>query len=267
MFFASRYRIEIKTKALLPARSADARVTDRQELVPGFDQQALSSARGVLIGAGGINSEVGEGLVRKGIGRLDIFDADLIELSNLNRQHFFKRDIGKPKGLRLAHNLANHATCGTVLTGYALSFQDALAAGIDVRGSFIVCGVDNNATRLAVAEHFYTIGIPVIFLAVDLHAEQGYAFVQEAGKACFRCVFPKATGKERTPCRAAASKDILKVVAGLALYAIDSLLMDRKRNWNYRHVCLAGFEPSFERWIERRRDCELCEMKSEVSEK
>jgi len=233
-------------------------VTDRQEQIAGFNQQAIEGATGILIGGGGIGSEVGEGLVRKGLGHLKIFDPDEVELTNLNRQHFFNWDLGKKKGVRLAKNLAPHATCGTVLEGYGWSFQDALALKMDLGASFCVVGVDNGATRVEASQFFRELKMPVVFIAVDLLAEAGYVFVQEVGKACFGCLFPKTMYGRKAPCRTPAAKDILKVVAGMALYAIDSLLMDRKRSWNYREVHLAGFAPSCERVIDRKLDCPLC---------
>src|ERR1051325_9259390 len=87
------------------------------------------------------------GAPRQGIGYLGIFDHDTIELTNLNRQMFFKKDVNKNKGIRLAVNLAAHSTCGTVFEGHDLSFQDALALGLNLRPSVMVCGVDNAATR------------------------------------------------------------------------------------------------------------------------
>ena len=40
-------------------------VHDRRMRVPGFDQERLHAAKVLLIGAGGLGGEVGEGLVRK----------------------------------------------------------------------------------------------------------------------------------------------------------------------------------------------------------
>jgi molybdopterin/thiamine biosynthesis adenylyltransferase len=257
MFTTSRYQIRIASrKVVCPDKRVT--VTDRQERIDGFDQSALSQATGILIGAGGIGSEVGEGLVRKGIGCLKIFDPDEVDWTNLNRQLFFKRDIGKKKGVRLAKNLAPHTTCGTSLEGYGYSFQDALALQMELSASFAVVGVDNGKTRVEASRFFRTLYVPVVFIAVDLLAEAGYAFVQEPGKACFGCLFPKTMYGRKLPCRTPAAKDILKLVAGVALYAIDTLLMNRKRSWNYRLIHLAGFAPSEELFIERRPDCPLC---------
>jgi molybdopterin/thiamine biosynthesis adenylyltransferase len=240
--------------------SPDARfsVTDRQEQIEGFNQLALSQAKGMLIGAGGINSETGEGLCRKGVGELVFIDPDEVDHTNLNRQFFIGRDLFKKKAWRLIRNLAPHAPSGTALVGHALRFQDAVALRFDLRATFAVVGVDNGETRVAASVFFRKLGVPVIFIAVNWQAEAGYVFVQESGKACFGCLFPKTLYGRRAPCRTPASKDILKVVAGIALYAVDTLIMERKRNWNYREVHLAGFAPSCGRVVERRSDCPLC---------
>ena len=258
MFTRSAWKKVIRTKRLKLRYASSHSVSDRQELVPGFSQTKLEESTCLLIGAGGINSEVSEGLARKGMGCMKILDGDTVELTNLNRQLFFAKDIAKPKGIRLAVNLAKHATCGTTFYGYDLDFQDALSVGIDLSCDLGVCGVDNNPTRTAVARHFLTVGKPVVFIAVDLKAEQGYVFIQKPGEACFGCLFPNSLDGHKMPCRTPAVKDVLKVVAGLALYAIDSLLMDRPIGWNYRNVHLAGFAPSNELTIERKPDCPLC---------
>ena len=151
----------------LPSPDPRFAVTHRQELIAGFDQASLMGATGDLIGAGGIGGEVGEGLCRKGLGRLRIFDHDVVEATNLNRQHFFRRDIGKNKARCLARNLAPHCHAGTTLEGYPFSFEDALALGMDMSASFAVCGVDNSEARVAVSVHYRRVAVPVIFIAVQ----------------------------------------------------------------------------------------------------
>lgn len=48
------------------------------------------------------------------------------------------------------------------------------------------------------------------------------------------------------------------LVAGITLYAIDSLRMTRPRRWNYRQVFLDGSNPDRSVRIPRRPDCRLC---------
>ena len=68
--------------------------TDRQQRLAGFDQAAYSTSSVLCIGAGGLISNIAPTLVRKGIGALTILDDDVVEVSNLNRQRFYSKDIG-----------------------------------------------------------------------------------------------------------------------------------------------------------------------------
>ena len=58
-----------------------------------------------IAGAGGIGSNVAATLIRAGVGRLVIADFDSVELPNLNRQFYFRDQIGYPKVEALRHNL------------------------------------------------------------------------------------------------------------------------------------------------------------------
>lgn len=234
-------------------------VSSRHEGVQGFNQEIYSRSTITLVGAGGINGENGEGFVRKGIGQLHIFDGDLVEISNLNRQKFTKKDIGKNKALRLAKNLKREGYMGTKLRAYPLYFQQAVEEGYRCKTDLIVCGVDNDQTRIYVSTYALTNNLPAIFAAVSRDANQGYAFVQEINGACFGCAFPESISNDITPCPGVpAIKDILKIVSGFLLYAADTILMQRKRDWNFRMTYLAGYLQDIKRLIHRKEDCTLC---------
>lgn len=61
-------------------------------------QQKLSDARVAVAGLGGLGSNVAVQLARTGVGHLHLIDYDCVDLSNLNRQHYFIR--GKTYRLR-----------------------------------------------------------------------------------------------------------------------------------------------------------------------
>jgi molybdopterin/thiamine biosynthesis adenylyltransferase len=247
------------TQPLRPRNPGEATVYDRFQRLPGADQNALSNAHVLLVGCGGLNGEVGQGLARKGIGRLTLCDHDLVELSNLARQQFGVEDLDKNKALALAAHLARQSTGRTLIEGHAYSFQEAAVRGVNLRGHLVVVGVDNQATRIAAARHYLQQRTPVIFLAVDERAAKGYAFVQtsQPGDPCFLCLFPDAAEDRRVHGCAGASIEILKIVAGMALYAIDSLLMARPRSWNYKDVYLDQGQDG-QRTIRKRPACSLC---------
>jgi molybdopterin/thiamine biosynthesis adenylyltransferase len=237
-------------------------VTHRQEKLLHFSQEALQIARVILIGAGGLGGEIGEGLTRKGIGEIVILDNDIVSPSNLNRQKFYKRDLYKNKAIRLARNLAKEGFCATRIQGIALSFQDAVDAGFNLSGNVAICAVDNNPTRVFASLFFSERYIPVIFTAVSAQADHGYVFIQEPGegKPCFGCLFPKSVNDDTYPCPGTpAVLDILKTVAGIVTYSVDSLIMKRLRTWGYKDVFLDGTIPGADSVIDKREGCKLCQ--------
>ncbi|MBM4403607.1 MAG: sulfur carrier protein ThiS adenylyltransferase ThiF [Candidatus Cloacimonetes bacterium] len=59
-----------------------------------------------IAGAGGLGSNIAISLTRAGIGKLVIADFDVVRLTNLNRQQFFRDQVGMPKIAALAQNLS-----------------------------------------------------------------------------------------------------------------------------------------------------------------
>ena len=59
--------------------------------------EILSRARVCILGAGGLGSNVAIMLTRAGVCEFFLVDFDIVEASNLNRQHYFLKDLGSPK--------------------------------------------------------------------------------------------------------------------------------------------------------------------------
>ncbi|MCK4548105.1 MAG: sulfur carrier protein ThiS adenylyltransferase ThiF [Candidatus Eisenbacteria sp.] len=84
---------ESEMEALLAARHS-----------PGIHKKLKESAVGIA-GLGGLGSAVATALARVGIGRLILADFDVVEPSNLNRQHYFIDQIGVPKVRAISETL------------------------------------------------------------------------------------------------------------------------------------------------------------------
>ncbi len=72
--------------------------------VPGTTEKLQKATVGIA-GCGGLGSNAAVALVRAGVGRLILADHDVVEASNLNRQHYFQEDIGRKKVEALAVHL------------------------------------------------------------------------------------------------------------------------------------------------------------------
>jgi adenylyltransferase/sulfurtransferase len=213
----------------------------------------------LCIGAGGLVSHIAPALVRKGIGALTILDDDEVEVSNLNRQRFYAKDVGKNKALALAANLHGECIHDTRLTGYALRLDQAIAAGVDLYCNVAVCGVDNNPTRVLASRHFRDRAIPAIFTAVSADADHGYVFVQQRTGACYGCLFPDVADDSKYPCPGTpAIGDILQLIGAITAYAVDTALTGRGRDWNYRRISLHAAQLTTSRMQQPRAGCAVC---------
>jgi molybdopterin/thiamine biosynthesis adenylyltransferase len=233
VFTASRTSISLRGEAIPGAE-------DRQKQIPGFDQEIFSKSSVLCIGAGGLISQIAPTLVRKGIGRITILDDDVVEPSNLNRQRFYIKDVGRNKALALARNLQSECIVATEIRAHSFRFEEAIVRGINLGCDIAICGVDNNPARVAVSGYFRSQDAPVIFTAVSRDADHGYVFVQEKTGPCLSCLFPDIADDDHYPCPGTpAIADILQAVGALTVYAVDSLLMKRPRAWSYRCINLS----------------------------
>ena len=69
------------------------------------ERTALESARVGIAGAGGLGSNCAMHLVRAGVKHITIADFDVVNESNLNRQFFFRDQIGQKKVEAIKENL------------------------------------------------------------------------------------------------------------------------------------------------------------------
>ena len=250
-FTVSRTSVSLRGKAIPGAE-------DRQKKIPGFDQEVFSQSHVLCIGAGGIISMIAPTLVRKGIGRITLLDDDVVEESNLNRQRFYIKDVGQNKALALAANLVPECIVGTEIRGIPLRLEEAIVRDIDLSCDVAICGVDNNPARVAASRYFRGLGIPVIFTAVSINGDHGYVFVQDKSGPCITCLFPDMVNDDRYPCPGtSAIADILQAVGSLAVYAVDTLLMNRARSWNYRRISLADGTLDGVTRVPTRQDCRM----------
>ena len=244
-----------RTKKLVPRNDEEAPIFHRLGLVPGYSQEKMERLRVVVVGAGGLGTQLCSGLARKGVGALDIFDYDRVELSNLSRQDFFKEDLGKNKAVACARNTARQAVGNSVITGHPWTIQEAVRDHHVPVCDVVVVLVDNDGSREFCSQYFK---VPVIFGATSIDARRCYAMVQEVDKACIRCVVPRVD-ESKMPCVLPSCVDINKATVALALYAIDSLFMEKRtRYWNYREHDLTGELKERSDWFNKDPDCPLC---------
>ncbi len=77
----------------------------RNRIYISTEQQEKIRTTRILLGGAGLGSEIAECALRLGFEKITIIDGDRVELSNLNRQNYTRKDIGKFKAESLANRL------------------------------------------------------------------------------------------------------------------------------------------------------------------
>jgi adenylyltransferase/sulfurtransferase len=175
-------------------------------------QLAWLRARVAVVGAGGLGCPASLYLAAAGVGTLALFDADVVELSNLQRQVLYGTgDVGRPK-VEVARERLSALNPDVRLETHALRLRsdNALEAlrGYDV----IVDGSDNFPTRYLVSDAGVLLGTPVVSGAILRFEGQVSVFDARRGP-CYRCLFPEPPPPGAAP--SCAEAGVLGVLPGL----------------------------------------------------
>ena len=136
----------------------------RTELLLGAAaMERLAAARVAVFGLGGVGGSAAEALARSGVGALDLFDDDVVSLTNLNRQIIATHDtLGMAKTDAMAARLAAIAPQARV-TPRRLFYMPDTADQVDLsQYDYIVDAVDTVAAKLELAVRATALGVPII---------------------------------------------------------------------------------------------------------
>ncbi len=164
----------------------------KQMILNGFGhkvQERLLSANIAIVGLGGLGSVVSTYLTLAGLGHLKLFDFDVVEISNLNRQLLYTEDdIGRPKvdvALEKLNRLNPDVTTTGIKTVISTTNVINLLEGVDG----VVDCLDNFKTRYIINEAIVKLGIP-LFHAACFGFEGRVTTILPGKTACLRCIYP-----------------------------------------------------------------------------
>lgn len=175
-------------------------------------QQKLLEARVAIIGAGGLGSPAALFLAAAGVGTIGIFDADRVDVSNLQRQILHGTDrIDQPKAESAARTIAN-LNPDVRVEPHQVNIVAANAQQLLTGYDLIIDGADNFPTRYLVNDVSQHLAIPVVHGSVFRYEGQVSVFDPRQGP-CYRCLFPAPPPPELSPnCQEAG---VLGVVPGV----------------------------------------------------
>jgi sulfur-carrier protein adenylyltransferase/sulfurtransferase len=189
-------------------------------------QRRLKQARVLVIGAGGLGSPAALYLAAAGVGTIGLVDADLVDVSNLQRQVLHGTStLGLPK-LDSARARIRDLNPHTTVETFAERLTSANALGIFEGFEVVLDGSDNFPTRYLVNDAAWLSGIPDVYGAIFQFEGQASVFAAEGGP-CYRCLYAEPPPPGMVPgCAEAGVLGALPGVIGSiqAMEAIKLLL-------------------------------------------
>jgi molybdopterin/thiamine biosynthesis adenylyltransferase len=157
---------------------------DRHLRINGFGveaQEKLKSAKVLIIGAGGLGCPVIQYLTAAGVGTLGITDADVVSLSNLQRQILYsENEIGQSKAL-LAGAKMSGLNSGATISVIEEFLTDELADTLFPQFDVVVGATDNYNSRYLIDRKSIEHKIPFVHGAIREFEGQLSVFNYQGG--------------------------------------------------------------------------------------
>ena len=179
--------------------------------VGGLGQEKLLNGSVLIIGTGGLGSPAALYLAAAGVGRIGLIDADMVDLSNLQRQVIHHTpDLGRPK-VQSAKEKINQINPDVVVETYEELFMAHNAMDLVSKYDFILDGTDNFSAKFLINDACVLAKKP--FSHAGILRFDGQTMTHIPGSASYRCVFKEPPPKNAVPTCAQAG--VLGAVAGI----------------------------------------------------
>lgn len=176
----------------------------RHLLLPEFDlegQERLQTSKVTIIGAGGLGGPVALFLASSGVGRIDIYDDDQLDLGNLQRQIAYRnQDIGDNKAELLKQELLE-LNPDIIIHAHS---QRASKADLDsaAHSSDIILDCsDNFDTRFLINRACHANKTPLVSgAAIRFNGQVSVFDPRQSSSPCYRCLYDETEFAEQETC-------------------------------------------------------------------
>lgn len=173
----------------------------RQLILPDWseeEQNKLKNSKVLVAGVGGLGCGAALNLTIAGVGHLRICDADVVDVTNLNRQFLHKeKNVGVAKtasGYEALTALNSEVTIEPINKMINEENVEEIADGVEL----IVDCLDNFDARFTLNKYSVKKGIPMIHAGI-WGMEGRVTFLQPPETPCMSCLVPKAPPRAELP--------------------------------------------------------------------
>ncbi|NWN92491.1 molybdopterin-synthase adenylyltransferase MoeB [Marinobacter adhaerens] len=235
----------------------------RQILIPRFDvagQQALKSARVVIVGSGGLGCPVALYLGSAGVGHLTLIDDDVIELPNLQRQIAFDTaQIGESKAQTLADRVRSINPAVSISVVNRRLDQEGFAREVSGASLALDCS-DNFAARFGLNRACVAAGVPLISgAAIRGEGQVSVYDSRNPESPCYHCLYPEQGNEDLTCSEAGVIAPLVGMIGTVQAMEAIKLLSGVGRPLVGRLLLLDAWEMQWrEMKLARDPDCPVC---------
>jgi molybdopterin-synthase adenylyltransferase len=190
--------------------------------------EKLRKATVCVVGVGGIGNPVATMLSAMGVGKLRIIDRDVIEISNLHRQHLYNEDdIGKVK-VEVAAERLQKINPAAKIDAIPISVTRYNAEGLVEGADIIIDALDSVEARYALNDACIKHKLPFIY-AGALGMLGSVCTILPGESACLRCMFPELEEEDMPTCSTeGVHPSILYLVAGTQVSEAVKIITGQK---------------------------------------
>lgn len=190
--------------------------------------EKLRNATVCVVGAGGIGNPVATLLCAMGVGKLRIIDRDVIEISNLHRQHLYSEDdIGKVK-VEVAAERLQKINPAVQIEAIPISVTKYNAESVVEGSDVVIDALDSIEARYALNDACLRHKLPFIY-AGALGMLGSLCTILPYQSACLRCIFPQLAEEDMPTCSTeGVHPSILYLIGGLQVSEAVKIITGQK---------------------------------------
>jgi molybdopterin-synthase adenylyltransferase len=229
--------------------------------------EKIRKAKICVVGVGGIGNPVVTQLVAMGIGKIKIVDRDVIEISNLHRQHIYtEADIGRVK-VEAAKDRLIQINPNVEIEALPISVTKYTAEKIIEGYDIVVDALDSIDARYALNDACIHLKIPLIY-AGALGMLGSVCTIIPNETACLRCMFPALAEDDMPTCSTeGVHPSILYLVGGIQVSEVVKIVTGQKPTLLNKLMYIDLNDLSFDKILMYRQDdCPSCGPKRNLAE-
>jgi adenylyltransferase/sulfurtransferase len=231
-------------------------------------QERLKAARVLCVGAGGLGSPALLYLAAAGVGTIGIVEADVVDVSNLQRQVIYGTpDVGRSK-LTAARERIRAINPFVTIDAHERRFDAANAMALVGAYDVVLDGTDNFPTRYLVNDACVLARRPNVSGSIARFEGQASVFAADGGP-CYRCLHPEPPPAGLIPSCAEGgvlgvlpgiigaiqATEAVKLILGRGAPLVGRLLIYDALRMRFREIALAK-DP----------DCPVCGLQPSIRE-